>query len=100
MHTNGMAYLLWLPGLFLVCGVHRFYCGRPITGLVWLFTFGLLGVGQLLDLLLIPGMVERANWRSGMGGNRNTNTNIINVHVGGQGRGRGRRGRDDFDFEE
>jgi TM2 domain-containing membrane protein YozV len=59
--SSGWAYLLWLPCLVGVCGIHRFYLGRPGTGLLWLFTFGLLGIGQLVDLFLIPGMVEEEN---------------------------------------
>lgn len=31
-------------------------------GLIYLFTFGLFGVGQLIDLVLIPGMVEKRNF--------------------------------------
>jgi len=64
----GLAYLLWamaflaiplgLPGLH---GLHRFYCSKPRSGALWLVSFGLLGIGQLIDLFLIPGMVEKAN---------------------------------------
>ena len=64
----GLAYLLWamaflavplgLPGLH---GLHRFYCSKPRSGALWLVSFGLLGIGQLIDLFLIPGMVEQAN---------------------------------------
>lgn len=61
--STGMAYLLWALCVFCVAGVHRFYLGKYFTGLLWLFTWGLLGVGLLIDLLLIPGMVERANER-------------------------------------
>jgi hypothetical protein len=32
-----------------------------VTGLIWLFTGGLLFVGALIDLLLIPGMVQVEN---------------------------------------
>jgi TM2 domain-containing membrane protein YozV len=59
-----MAYLLWLGCFFGLCGLHRFYLGKPITGLLWLFTFGLVGFGQLVDLILIPGMVDTANRRT------------------------------------
>jgi len=55
----GVAYLLWF---FLgVLGVHRFYCGLVVSGFVWFFTGGLFGIGWLVDVFLIPGMVEKAN---------------------------------------
>ncbi len=37
-------------------GAHRFYFGRPVTGTIWFFTLGLLGVGWIIDLILIPSM--------------------------------------------
>jgi TM2 domain-containing membrane protein YozV len=40
--------VLWILGLFGLCGLHRFYLRRWRTGLLWLLTFGLLGIGQLL----------------------------------------------------
>jgi TM2 domain-containing membrane protein YozV len=61
MKSTGVAYLLWCLCLVGFCGIHRFYAGKWITGLIWLFTFGLLYVGQIVDLFLIPGMIERAN---------------------------------------
>ena len=63
--TPGIAYLLWCLCLVGFCGIHRFYLGRPLTGLLWLFTGGLLFVGQVIDLFLIPGMVADANRRLG-----------------------------------
>jgi TM2 domain-containing membrane protein YozV len=63
MKSSGVAYFLWLFCLIGLCGIHRFYAGKILSGLVWLLTFGLLGLGQLLDLILIPGMIDRANLR-------------------------------------
>ncbi|MDO4731548.1 MAG: TM2 domain-containing protein [Clostridia bacterium] len=44
---------------FLLCficgllGLHRFYIGKPISGFVYLFTLGALGIGVIVDLILI-----------------------------------------------
>jgi TM2 domain-containing membrane protein YozV len=56
-----LTYLLWCLGLVGVCGLQRFYNRKPLSGLLWLFSFGLCGLGQLVDLLLIPSLVEQAN---------------------------------------
>ena len=46
------AYVLWaFTGLL---GGHRFYLGRPVSGLVWLFTAGLCGFGWIIDAFLLP----------------------------------------------
>lgn len=55
------AYFLWLACLLQLHGLHRLYNGKVFTGLLWLFTFGLLGVGQAIDLVLIPNMVDEHN---------------------------------------
>lgn len=59
-HETFLAYILWIFGF---AGLHRFYCGRKLTGLLWALTGGLLGIGWLVDLFLIPGMVRDANER-------------------------------------
>jgi TM2 domain-containing membrane protein YozV len=59
-HSLALGYGLWLFGF---TGSHRFYYGKPITGTLWFLTFGLLGIGWLIDLVLIPGMDRNADFR-------------------------------------
>ena len=63
-HSLFLGYLTWILGF---TGSHRFYFGKPITGTIWFFTGGLLGIGWLIDLFLIPGMQAKAykHYRSG-----------------------------------
>ena len=56
-----LGYLLWLLSLVGVCGVQRMYLGQFGYGLVLLFSFGLCGLGQLIDLFLLPDAVNEAN---------------------------------------
>ncbi|MDQ3081431.1 MAG: TM2 domain-containing protein [Gemmatimonadota bacterium] len=72
-----VAYLLWL--LLGLCGAHRFYMGKWFTGLLMLgmslfsfvmmfilvgyFTIVVPALWALVDLLLIPGWVNRHNSR-------------------------------------
>ncbi|MBE0614972.1 MAG: TM2 domain-containing protein [Burkholderiales bacterium] len=59
-HSKTIGYVLWLFGF---TGAHRFYYGRPVTGTIWFFTLGLLGIGWIIDLFLIPGMDREADLR-------------------------------------
>ncbi|MGF1601175.1 MAG: TM2 domain-containing protein [Thermosynechococcaceae cyanobacterium] len=61
MVNNGTAYLLWLACFFGLSGIQRFYTGKPVSGILYLFTLGFFGIGQLLDLVLIPSMVDEKN---------------------------------------
>jgi TM2 domain-containing membrane protein YozV len=69
MKNLGVSYLFWAGWFFGLSGLHRIYNGKIGTGLLWMCTWGLLGVGQFLDLLLIPSMVdeENANIRARLG---------------------------------
>ena len=42
-----------LPAFFGFCGIHRLYTGHIVSGLAQLFTFGLCGVWQLIDVIMI-----------------------------------------------
>jgi len=59
-HSMTIGYILWIFGF---TGAHRFYYGKPVTGTIWFFTLGLLGIGWVIDLFLIPGMDREANLR-------------------------------------
>lgn len=61
MKNKGLAYILWFLCAFSIFGAQRFYCKRYISGFIYLFTFGLFGLGQFIDLLLIPNMVDEEN---------------------------------------
>lgn len=57
-HSVLMGYILWIFGFL---GAHRFYYGRPVSGTIYLFTLGLLGIGWIIDLFLIPSMDREAD---------------------------------------
>lgn len=59
-HDVLLGYLLWIFGF---TGSHRFYYGRPVSGTIYFFTFGLLLVGWIIDLFLIPSMDRSASMR-------------------------------------
>ena len=52
----------WILLTFLgIFGVHRFYLGKWITGLIWLFTGGLFLLGVLYDYWTLNGQVDDRN---------------------------------------
>ena len=52
----------WLLLTFVgYLGVHRFYLGKWVTGLIWLVSVGLFGFGWLYDLWTLNGQVSEAN---------------------------------------
>jgi TM2 domain-containing membrane protein YozV len=63
-HSLAIGYLLWVFGF---TGAHRFYFGKPVSGTIWFLTLGLLGVGWLIDLFLMPGLERSAEARFAAG---------------------------------
>lgn len=59
-HSLLVGYLLWIIGFL---GAHRFYYGKQISGTIYFFTLGLLFIGWIIDLFLIPGMNNEADVR-------------------------------------
>ena len=59
-HSVMIGYILWIFGF---TGSERFYYGKPISGTIYFFTFGLLGIGWFFDLFLIPSMAREAQLR-------------------------------------
>ena len=59
--SKGKAYLFWFVGIFGILGLHRFYLGRIGTGIGWLLSGGVLGLGALYDLFALSQMVDEQN---------------------------------------
>lgn len=57
-HSIVLGYVAWILGVF---GAHRFYFGKPVSGIIWFFTLGIIGIGWIIDLFLIPEMAREAN---------------------------------------
>jgi hypothetical protein len=63
MYSVGIAYLLWLLSGCGALGLHRFYLGKIPTGILWMCTAGLAGIGSIYDLITLPRQVREANIR-------------------------------------
>ena len=61
MKSKGLAFFLWLMCLIGLAGLHRIYIGKVGTGILWLLTWGLLGIGQLVDLFTLGTQVDLYN---------------------------------------
>jgi TM2 domain-containing membrane protein YozV len=59
-HSVVVGYIFWIFGFL---GAHRFYYGKQLSGTIYFFTLGLLLIGWIVDLFLIPGMNEETQGR-------------------------------------
>ncbi|HSW14189.1 MAG TPA: TM2 domain-containing protein [Solimonas sp.] len=62
-HEGRASYSVgWLLLTFLgIFGIHRFYMGKWITGLIWLCSGGLLLAGVLYDYWTLNGQIDEIN---------------------------------------
>lgn len=80
MKSKTTAYILLIFLGWL--GAHRFYIGKFGSGLIYMFTCGLMGIGLFFDLFTLGNKVDIYNaiyMNRGGVNNVNTNTIVINV---------------------
>lgn len=59
-----LSYLLCAAGLFTpLAGLHRFYLGDSFLGCLYLFTWGFMGIGTIIDLVRMTRIVDSYNLR-------------------------------------
>ena len=63
LKDTGTAYLWGLATFLGVAGLQHFYLGKPVRGIIWLLTWGLLGVGTFIDVFTLPGQTRAVNNR-------------------------------------
>ena len=64
MYSVKTAYLLWLASFFGAAGLHRLYMGKIGSGVLYLLTWGLFGLGTIYDGITMADQVREAKLKS------------------------------------
>ncbi|MFA6830417.1 MAG: NINE protein [Bacilli bacterium] len=51
--SRGLATIFCAIGFIGIAGIHRFYSNKVGTGILWLLTGGVFGIGTLIDFIMI-----------------------------------------------
>ena len=65
--SAGTAYAMMLFTLIGVAGIQHFYLGKVGRGILWLLTFGLFGIGIVIDLFTLGTQTREVNARRRVG---------------------------------
>jgi len=57
-HNKVVGYVLWIFGFM---GAHRFYLGKWATGILYLVTLGIFGMGLICDFWTLNSQVSELN---------------------------------------
>lgn len=63
MKHDWVGYLLTGCAAFGFAGLQRFYLNRPVSGMLYLLTWGFFGIGTVYDLVRMRKLVSDANAR-------------------------------------
>ena len=66
MYSTRTAYLLWLASFFGLAGLHRLYLGKIGSGVLYMLTWGLGGLGTIYDGITMPDQVREAKLKARM----------------------------------
>ncbi len=64
MKSLGLSYFLCVLQFFTgISGIHRFYLGKPLSGVLYLLTWGFFGIATIIDLIRMPEIVDTTNFK-------------------------------------